>query len=487
MRVARLDHDVLPRRVDRVRVGGGGTGQVVVARDVRHDGVGVDHPVELVEAPVGESPIDAHVVERVPGRLGGGGFRALEPVEDEAAGELGELRLVGGARGEPGCETTEAFAEVHGDGEALVLTLESRLVVGGEPLLRLGHDPRRHGLQRDRVVGQVELEQSEVSVTALVGHLVVEEDLEDVVAEVVLLDLTGGAVEMAVQRHEDLVVAADEGIPQPLAVAGLDRRDLVRTDVDQSVRREDHRDVGVRIQHPLRPRDRLVRGVPRDRERHEALSLGLEDVVLAQPGRVASLVGRQTARALGPEPGGEGLPRRVELVVPDRAVGDVVVAGKDRVGQARVVEDRHGAVGRLPLARRPRAVDDVPEVRRERNPELVRVLGQPGRLRLERVRSVAGHELILGIAGVELRVWKDRKCETRSEIVIGRCRGRGRGARDDDSCGQSECGEGAREAAEGAAGRWMVGGSHEVVTFVREDGMPRVRHCPGSANCSRCE
>jgi hypothetical protein len=186
------------------------------------------------------------------------------------------------------------------------------------------------------------------------------------------------------------------------------------------------------VEHALRPFECRVGRTPRQSERHELLSFGLEDVELAEAGGVAAHVGRLRCGAGRAEPAVERLVGGVELVVPFAAVEHVVVAGEDRIGKGGILERLHRTVGCLPLALGAGAVHDVAQVCGERDAEVVGVLRDPSGLDREGIGAISRHELVGRVSGVELRVGQHREGEPRRE-VIGGCR-IGRGSR--CGCGQ---------------------------------------------------
>ncbi len=417
-------------------------GQVVARGDVRHGATGGQDTLgQVLEAPVRQRAVDHGVVVGGAGLLVGRGVGLGEPVQDDLAGQGGQVRLVGGPGAEVGGEAGEPLGEVDVQRELRAVAGQERRVEGRQLLGGLGHDPRRRALHPDLVCAQVELEQAEVAVPALVGHLVVHDDLRDVVAEVVLLHQPRGPVVVPVQGHEDLVVGPDQPLPQPQPVGGLARGDAVGVDVEQVVRGQDDRHVRVLGHDGVGPGEGRVGGPPGQGEHHELVPLGLEHMELVHAGRVAAAVGGLLGRTLGAEPAQVRLGGQVVLLVEQVVVGvaHVVVAGQHRVGQATVLQRGHGAVGHLPLALGVDLVHDVPQVRHERDAELVGVLDEPLGLRgvgvVARAVAVRALELRQGVAGVELRVGHDREREPGAEV------GRGLDRRGGAGRGEGEAGQ----------------------------------------------
>ena len=253
---------------------------------------------------------------------------------------------------------------------------------------------------------------------------------------------------VAVERHEDLVVVADQLLPQHLAVVGLERTGAVGIDVEQLVVRQDHRQGRVLRDHLARPGDARGGDAPRQRQHHELLALRLEHVVLVETARVAPAEGGLLLRALGAEPLDVGLLARVAVGVgaADRvdAVVDVaqhvVVAGQHAVGQLRVLEQLHRRIGHLPLVGLADLVDHVAEVDGEGDVERLGVVGDPLRLRGEGRAAEALVVLVAlgrgGVARIELGVGhhgqreaRDLRCDRwRRCRRGGRRGGRGQGA-----------------------------------------------------------
>src|SRR5262249_40110473 len=121
---------------------------------------------------------------------------------------------------------------------------------------------------------------------ALVGHLVVPDDLVDAVAEAVGLAQVRGAVVVAVDRQEDLIVVLDQPGPQPQAGGAFDGGDGVAGDGEDVVRGDDRRERRMVGQHLVRPREYGVGRIPRQREDEERAPLGRERVPLVHAGRV---------------------------------------------------------------------------------------------------------------------------------------------------------------------------------------------------------
>ena len=136
---------------------------------------------------------------------------------------------------------------------AIALAVEDELVELRELLRRLLRHPRRQGGHLQFVAGEIELKHAEQAVTALVGHLVVLQDTDDVVACIVLIHAVARAVVVAAHGEENLVVLLDELVPQALAVV-LGVEDFAGAiDVENLVAGEDDWQVRVGIENALRP------------------------------------------------------------------------------------------------------------------------------------------------------------------------------------------------------------------------------------------
>ncbi|MNV51214.1 hypothetical protein D3C71_1432550 [compost metagenome] len=123
--------------------------------------------------------------------------------------------------------------------------------------------PRRERQHADLVVAQVEFVQAHQAVAALVGHLVVHHHFLDGVAEGIGLGQVRGAVVVAVERHEDLIIVADQLVPQHQAVRHFQRRDAVFVDVQQLVVDQDDGQRRVGADDLVGPRQRGVGNAPR--------------------------------------------------------------------------------------------------------------------------------------------------------------------------------------------------------------------------------
>ena len=426
------------QRLARHGRGAGGVDQLAAHRD--HLAVRVAGPAW---APVRDGARDDGVVRGVGGRrvfLGGGWNPA---VQHDRLRRLGQVRLVGRARAEARVEAGEALGEVHRHRPLLVRRVQDGDVEGVQGGARLGGHPRGERGEVDRVVREVQFQEAHVAVAALVAHLVVAEHVQHVVPGVVRADLRGGAVVVAGEHQEDLVVAGDEVLPQVLAVGGALGRDAVVLDVEVLVGGEDHRHRRVLGDDLLGPGEGVGGGPPGQRELQELQTLGLEDVVLGETGVVgaaergavgAALVGHEGEVRLGGQVAARVRAGEVGGAVLLVGSGHVVVAGQDRERHVRGVERRQGLTGGDPLLVHSGLVDDVAQVDRHRHGELLAVLPDPARLLGERVGAVPGGELPAGlggvVAGVELRVRQQRQADARAQLGAARLGGgRGRSGR----------------------------------------------------------
>ena len=163
---------------------------------------------------------------------------------------------------------------------AIALAIEDELVELRELLCRLLRDPRGQGGHLQLVAGQVELKHAEQAVTALVCHLVVLQDTNDIVASIVLIHAVARAVVVAAHGEENLVILLNELVPQPLAVV-IGVEDLAGAiDVENLVAGEDDRQVRVGIENTLGPVQGLIVRAPGQRQDQVLLTLGLKNVVL---------------------------------------------------------------------------------------------------------------------------------------------------------------------------------------------------------------
>ena len=221
------------------------------------------------------------------------------------------------------------------------------------------------------------------------------------VTEVVDLRLPRRAVEVAVEGQEDLVVAPDELVPQPLAVLGLAGDAWSSVDVDERVRGEDHRHVGVRVDDARRAQARVASEACQERASDmNCCPSASKTWNWLRPVAIATLDRSTGSRgARGAEPGLEvRLGGQVVLVVVE-----VVVAVRARRGcRGGSSTARRRLVEVLHRARRPPPTRAVRPTRSTTSPrcatngmlQLVGVLGEPRRLLAERVGAVAGQELV---------------------------------------------------------------------------------------------
>ncbi len=418
--------------------------QRVVACDVGNDGARehrlVDRAAE--EAPMRQRVRDLGVIVSIRGGPLHGDVGLLVVREDHRPGLINQRALDESfARAESLVEACKALRKIHLDDEGLVGRGEHGLVETVQRVGRLLRHPRRERQHLDLLVGQVEFVEAHQAVAALVGHLVVDHHLLDLVAEVVGLREVRRAMVVAVERHEDLVVVADQLFPQHLAVVGLERAGAVGVDVQQLVVHQDHGQGRVLCNHLARPGNAGVRDAPRQRQHHELLALRLEHVVLMKAAAVARAEGGLALGALGAKPleirlvgeraGGVGAAVRVDAVV--HIVQHVVVAGEHAVGQLGVFEHLHRGIGHLPLVGLADLVDHIAQVNGERDVQRRGVGCDPFRLCGEGCAAEALVVLVAlgggGVARVELRVGHYRECEARDlrgDRRRGRCRCRSR-------------------------------------------------------------
>lgn len=95
-------------------------------------------------------------------------------------------------------------------------------------------------------------------------------------------------MEVAVEGEEDLIVVGDELVPEHQSVLSLAGAFAVSCDVEYLVTGENHRKRRMLSHYGIGPREGGIRDAPGEREHHELLPLSLEDVVAAEPGRVAA-------------------------------------------------------------------------------------------------------------------------------------------------------------------------------------------------------
>ena len=149
---------------------------------------------------------------------------------------------------------------------AITLAVENELVELRELLGWLLRYPRGQGGHLQFVAGKIELKHTEQAIAALVGHLVVLQDADNVVACIVLVHAVARAVVVAAHGEENLVILLDELVPQALAVV-LRVEDFTGTiDVENLVAGEDDRQVWVRIENALGPLERFVIRAPGQRQ-----------------------------------------------------------------------------------------------------------------------------------------------------------------------------------------------------------------------------
>ncbi|WP_342449254.1 hypothetical protein [Clavibacter michiganensis] len=266
------------------------------------------------------------------------------PVRDRAGHE--HLRGRTGGPRRDGREPGEALLEVDADREAVDVAGEGSLPVR-ELVARAeaaAEDERREGLDVDRVPLEVDVVQPDHRGAAVVAVLVVHEVHGDVVARAVRHRGAAGLPVVPVEGEEDLVVLADEGVPEALAVV-VEHGGSVGLRVDDVVRREDHRQRRVRREHAARPLDAAGAGAPVEREDEPVAAARREGVERVVAVRAGSAVARRLPEALRPERVEVG--RAAALVVGGSV--DVVVAGQHAPRRAGLVEERELRAGSLDL------------------------------------------------------------------------------------------------------------------------------------------
>ena len=318
----------------------------------------------------------------------------------DVARTLRQVRLVALAHGEIRGEGGKALLKVERNGVTIAL------IIQGELLVRLLRHPRRERGHFQLLAGKIKFKHAQQTVAALVGHLIVLQDGNDVVPSVVLIHAVARTVMVAAHHQEDLVVALDERIPQALAIIiGIENVALA-IDIEGFVRRDDDGEVGVLIDDALRPRKGLIVGAPAQRKVEVLLALGFKDVGLGViiDRSVALLEGLRVCGfgAIGAKPLVIRVSRRTLHV-------HVVIAGQNGVVQIRIIEDLHGLIGYLPFALHVPLVDDIAQVGDKIHVQLVLVvyqplsLGQVGFASIASLGQVAG--LRGGIARIELGIW----------------------------------------------------------------------------------
>ena len=271
--------------------------------------------------------------------------------------------------------------------------------------MRLLRHPRRERGHFQLLAGKIKLKHAQQTVAALVGHLIVLQDGDNVMAGIVFIHAVARTMVVAAHHQENLVVALDKLIPHALAVViGVEDVTLA-IDIEGFVRRDDDGEVGVLIDDALRPRKGLIVGAPAQRKVEVLLALGFKDVSLRViiDGRVALLEGLRISGlgTIGTKPLVIRVSRRTLYV-------HVVIAGQDGVVQIRIVEDLHGLISHLPFALHVPLVYNVTQMGDKVHIQLVLVLHQPlglGQVGFASVTSlgqVAG--LRGGIARIELGI-----------------------------------------------------------------------------------
>ncbi len=427
-----------------------GRGVVVVGGPGQH--LGTRRADELdgeVVAAAGQVAGDAAGCHRA--AVGARGAQAVGVEAPVGRGVLDQHRGRGSRRGQRGRgEPREAGAEVDRHGEPVG--------VPGQPgRLDLGHrgtagqQPRRARLDVDHAAREVEGVEADHARAAVVAVLVVGDVQVHGVAVVVG---QGGAPRrpvVPVEGEEDLVVAADQAVPQAPAVLGQHRVAVVGG--DEVVRGEHDRQGRVPVDHLLGPADPLVGHAPVQRQQQPlpptraddveaVVALGVEAGGGPHPGEPA---GRERARVRG---GGA-------LVV--GAARHVVVARQHAVGHPAVDRAEH-RVGGAHLALGA-VLGDVAQVGQEHHVRALeqRAQGVPDRFRV-------GAALVEEVLGV--REHRDR------EAGVVRVAGRGPGGRlgggrgrqgGDRGCGERGLQDGAAPDGRGVghgggASRCAVGG-----------------------------
>ncbi|MEU7865880.1 hypothetical protein [Dactylosporangium sp. NPDC049140] len=211
---------------------------VALAGQVLDDGTGGNGPTGRGKAVDVEAPV-------------GGGVAA-----DHRGGRARAGRRHRGEAGEPGREVDLEAEPVGRPGQL------DRLGLQRVALVRVAaQEPRRERLHVDGAAGQVEAVEPDHAGAAVVAVLVVGDVHVHVVAGVVAQHGAPRRPEVPVEGEEDLVVALDEPVPQPLAVVRQVRLAVV-LGPGQLVGGEDDRQRPVLVEHGLRPRQALVRHPP---------------------------------------------------------------------------------------------------------------------------------------------------------------------------------------------------------------------------------
>ena len=315
-------HVVLVGRSEGMRAAAGGRGP------------GADRRFTLV----GQGPDDGHVI----------GIGIEQPALHGGT-DIGD----GSRRGRPqpraGPGRAEARIEIHGKAVLAVgigLPLDQRRAVGGDV---------------DGAVVLVEFDQRQPPVTAVGALLEVGENLEDVLAGIVLRDGVGLPVPVPAEDHEDLRVALDDGVEDVVAVGRAPS-----AGVEILMGAEDGRDAGIRVEHALRPGDHLGRvavigrgTVVLDDQVQILPAAGAEAVVMVAPvGRVAAIP--ELANVAG-------RPKKADvirgIVIRCQATVVIVVAQHHAVGLVGIgVESVHRAVGPVPLGQVAAVLYDVADM-----------------------------------------------------------------------------------------------------------------------------
>ena len=186
------------------------------------------------------------------------------------------------------------------------------------------------------------------------------------------------AVIVAVEGEEDLVVAADQPIPQPYpgVVAPGGKHRLAVHQVDDVVRGQDGRQVRIAIQHALGPVQTLVRGAPVQGHQQKALPQRRETMGLVETGDVAFDEGGLARRPLAAEILGEEFATVTQAVL-GVELDDVMVAGHDAIGHPGLFKACHGVTGQGPLAELLGVFHQIAQVHHERQVQRRGVVRQP--------------------------------------------------------------------------------------------------------------
>ena len=194
-----------------------------------------------------------------------------------------------------------------------------------------------------------------------------------------------------VEHREHVRVLRDDFLLQKLA--GVVEQPRIRLlHVGVTMQADDGLAIGVLREHLVHPVDLVGVDVPAHVQNQEVLTVLGEQVIVAEVVLVrAAVPGVAVVAVLA-----EVLP---VVAVTLHARVDVVVARKNAVGDARVVEDLHGVVGVHPFAAHVHVVDDVAGVHDVADAESLRVVHDPLVHVVEVVREALGVVLGVGFPG----------------------------------------------------------------------------------------